>query len=216
MDARLRVLSDNLSNGVVYQMISNREGTATQFTYVSEPVRHVFGVAAEDVLADANTIYSRVLPEDAPILAAKEAECQEKLQALQTEFRFIHSSGEIRWLRVTSSPRVLSDDWVAWDGFGIDITDGVRLRERDRFNIEFRTLVAELSAQFVRVKDKGEFDQAVDQALASLGEMFGVDRSYLFRFSPDLDLIDNTHEWCAPGISTEKEHEQNLPTAELP
>lgn len=216
VEGRLRVLSDNLPNGIVYQMVINRDGTSRAFTYVSKAIRHLRGVTVNEAMADVNVVYNQLVPEDLAKLAQIELTCLQKLQPLRAEYRIQHPSGEIRWMRATSSPRQLTDEWFAWDGIEMDITEEKRQRERERFDAEFRTLIAELSAKFVQVKDQVEFDQAVDQSLAALGKLFGVDRSYLFRFSPDLSLINNTHEWCAPGITAERDNEQNLPAADLP
>ena len=214
--ARLRVLSDNMPNGIVYQLVSTRDGTSVVFTHVSANVFPILGLTVEEILADSNSFYDRVVLDDAPAFRAKEFESLEKLETFKADFRFRKPSGEVRWLRASSSPRQLSNGWVVWDGFAIDVTDEAVLHERDRFNIEFRTLVAEFSAKFLQVKDWEGFDQAADQCLEALGKMFGVDRCYLFRFSPDLSRIDNTHEWCASGINEERDNQQNLSTAELP
>ena len=44
-------------------------------------------------------------------------------------------------------------------------------------------------------------DQAIDAALARMGSLTGSDRVYVFRLRASGDFIDNTHEWCAQGIS---------------
>jgi diguanylate cyclase (GGDEF)-like protein len=46
-----------------------------------------------------------------------------------------------------------------------------------------------------------DVDDAITEALERLGRFAGVDRSYVFRFSPDLRRMTNTHEWCAEGIT---------------
>lgn len=42
-------------------------------------------------------------------------------------------------------------------------------------------------------------DAAIDRILAGMGQLSGVDRAYVFQRKPG-DLLDNTHEWCGPGI----------------
>jgi diguanylate cyclase (GGDEF)-like protein/PAS domain S-box-containing protein len=59
-----------------------------------------------------------------------------------------------------------------------------------------------------------EFDLLVDSTLSDIGPMFGVDRAYMFRVSGD--LMSNTHEWCAPGVSPEKDNLQDLPVDLFP
>jgi PAS domain S-box-containing protein len=55
-------------------------------------------------------------------------------------------------------------------------------------------------------------DDAINAALARLGESCGSDRNYLFqRQGPD--LLDNTHEWCAPGIAPMIDTLQGIPAS---
>ncbi|MDG6218349.1 MAG: PAS domain S-box protein, partial [Candidatus Thermoplasmatota archaeon] len=65
-------------------------------------------------------------------------------------------------------------------------------------------LVAKASARFLQVRDKKTFDKVIDQTLESFGNLFKVDRSYLFRVSKDLSAMDYTYEWCAPEITSQK------------
>ena len=97
-----------------------------------------------------------------------------------------------------------------------DVTEDYRRREQDRFDVKFRGLVADASARLVQVSDRHGLDQVIDGTLASLGQLFGVDRSYLVRFSDDLSTMDNTHEWCASGIPPQKDRIQQFPADGLP
>jgi two-component sensor histidine kinase len=76
--------------------------------------------------------------------------------------------------------------------------------------VAMETLVAEVSTGFVRVGSEGT-DGQIDLALARIGGHTGVDRSYLFRLSPDGRLMCNTHEWCAPGIEPHIDRLQGHP-----
>ncbi|MFN3647057.1 MAG: PAS domain S-box protein [Gemmobacter sp.] len=42
-------------------------------------------------------------------------------------------------------------------------------------------------------------DEAIDLILSEMGAFGDVDRAYVFQRKPG-ELLDNTHEWCAPGI----------------
>lgn len=58
-----------------------------------------------------------------------------------------------------------------------------------------------------------EADAAIDKALAQMGELTGTDRVYVFRLRPTGDFVDNTHEWCAPGIAAMQSRLQGIPAA---
>jgi PAS domain S-box-containing protein len=54
-------------------------------------------------------------------------------------------------------------------------------------------------------------DAAIDAALARMGNVTRTDRVYVFRLRPDGAYIDNTHEWCAPGIDPARDMLQDIP-----
>lgn len=83
------------------------------------------------------------------------------------------------------------------------------------FDDQFQTLITNLSTAFVKLNDD-RFEDITQQALQEAGQLFGADRSYIFRFTPDHEFMSNTHEWCAPGISAEILENQNFPTALQP
>ncbi|MEN9269311.1 MAG: PAS domain S-box protein [Thermostichales cyanobacterium HHBFW_bins_127] len=48
-------------------------------------------------------------------------------------------------------------------------------------------------------------DEVIDFALGAAATLLGCQRSYLFRYSKDQAHVSNTHEWCAPGIPSQKQ-----------
>lgn len=56
-----------------------------------------------------------------------------------------------------------------------------------------------------------DVDVAIDEALDRIGGFCAADRSYVFRFSDDGAHLDNTHEWCAPGVEPQIDHLKGLP-----
>ena len=61
-----------------------------------------------------------------------------------------------------------------------------------------------------------EIDGTIEQALATIGDLAGVDRAYVFQMGEDGSTASNTHEWCAPGIEPQIENLQNVPVASIP
>ncbi|MBU2204816.1 MAG: EAL domain-containing protein [Gammaproteobacteria bacterium] len=76
----------------------------------------------------------------------------------------------------------------------------------------FFQLVAEMSNSLVQSSSAG-LDHAINDALAKIGAYFNADRSYLFQFDASLCFADNTHEWCAPLVSAQKDLLQRLPVS---
>lgn len=92
-----------------------------------------------------------------------------------------------------------------------DITSRKKQEEKQRARSKFQKLIAELSYKFISAEDK-KFDDVLNLSLKELGELFEVDRSYLFMFSKNSRKMTNTHEWCAKGVSPEKHNLQNIPS----
>lgn len=61
-----------------------------------------------------------------------------------------------------------------------------------------------------------ELDDPLDPLLQLVGEGMQVSRSYLFQFRDDRRLMDNTHEWCAPGVEPQRDRLQDVPTDTFP
>lgn len=73
---------------------------------------------------------------------------------------------------------------------------------------ELQTLFVKLSARFAGLS-YGQLDQGIEQTIAELGEYTGVDRVYVFIIRGQ--LLYNTHEWCAAGVSPQKDNLQARP-----
>jgi two-component system, cell cycle sensor histidine kinase and response regulator CckA len=71
-------------------------------------------------------------------------------------------------------------------------------------------------ARALTLLHSGISDDPLDQLLQLVGRGMRVSRSYLIQFRDDLRFMDNTHEWCAPGIQPQKERLQALPTRKFP
>ncbi len=80
--------------------------------------------------------------------------------------------------------------------------------------LAFDRTIAKISARFVINADK--FEDSVQQSLEDIGLLSHADRTYIFKFKDDLKLMDNTFEWCAPGVSAEIDTLKDLPTDLFP
>ena len=73
---------------------------------------------------------------------------------------------------------------------------------------ELQQLISCISSAIV-LCDYTDLDEEIEQCLALIAEFTHSDRSYLFLMRDDT-IADNTHEWCASGISPQKEQLQGL------
>ncbi|MBI5772030.1 MAG: PAS domain S-box protein [Verrucomicrobia bacterium] len=128
-EARLRSVSDNLPDCMVYQLDTGWHGERRRFVHFSAGIERLHGVTAEAAMRDPEILYAQILPED----RRKLAEIEERVVATQSlfraEVRYRHPSGEIRWLYIASAPRRMADGRTIWDGVEFDITNARRTQE---------------------------------------------------------------------------------------
>lgn len=75
-------------------------------------------------------------------------------------------------------------------------------------------LLLDISGRFIGVSSS-QIDEAINDALKKIGTFCEVDRSYVFLFDHTNRTMSNTHEWCAEGISEEKNSIQNYPVSNM-
>lgn len=71
-------------------------------------------------------------------------------------------------------------------------------------------LLIKIATTYINI-DLDKVDNAINESLKEMAEFVGADRAYIFEYNIDSDHSTNTYEWCAPGISSEKENLQNIP-----
>lgn len=89
-----------------------------------------------------------------------------------------------------------------------------RIDKALRHRIEMEKLLAQISTNFINVSPQ-QIDAAIENALCLIGKFSGVDRSYVFLFSDDGEMISNTHEWCSDGVPSRREGLQQQPTEDI-
>jgi two-component system cell cycle sensor histidine kinase/response regulator CckA len=153
---RLRALGDNLPNGMVYQTVREHDGSM-RFLYLSGGIESITGVSPEEVLRDPAALYGLIVEEDRAALAEAEQASARNMSVFDVELRIRARNGEVRWVRASSTPRLLPDGRVLWDGIVMDITG--RKREeaaREESEGRFRLVIenAELPVVITSMEDK--------------------------------------------------------------
>jgi PAS domain S-box-containing protein len=84
-----------------------------------------------------------------------------------------------------------------------------------QYRVEMENLVTTLSTSFIYFAPE-ETNAAIHHALHAIGEFVGADRSYLFLAYDHETKVNNTHEWCAPGIVPQISTLQGLRAEDFP
>jgi len=149
-EAQLRALTDNLPGAMTYQAVREANG-ATRFVYVSASVKSLNGLTPEEVYADPSLLYSRILPESRPALLEAEERAVRDGRPFELVVPMRHASGDLRWMRLASSPRILRDGRQVWDGVQFDVTELYAAQEALRsLNTDLEERVRSRTEQLVR------------------------------------------------------------------
>jgi len=93
-------------------------------------------------------------------------------------------------------------------GFSRDISLHEESAQRLKERLLFEKVLSVISYRFI---SGNSLDDAINSSLADLGQLVKADRCYLFLLRNNGEIMDNTHEYCAADISSEKDNLQDLP-----
>jgi len=160
-EEQLRVLSENLADGMVYQINSGVDGKQRLFTYVSPAVERFHGVRAEDVRRNPSLIYDQLDERYQAMVAESEALACATMSKFEMDVPFRLPSGDVRWRRLIALPHVHSDGSFMWDGIELDITEHREMEEelkvhRDHLSRLVEERTDRISREVARRKEKEE------------------------------------------------------------
>jgi|GEM_PF-6909110 len=96
-----------------------------------------------------------------------------------------------------------------------DISEMLQTNAKLQRHIEFENLIIRHAVNFINIHEN-ELDNQINEILKDIGEFIRVDRSYVFQMKKGNRFMDNTHEWCAPGIEPMIDKLQDFPAKEVP
>ena len=106
---------------------------------------------------------------------------------------------------------LLKDKIIQWHGktarmeIAFDITERDLQKQELKNMLDVQTLITNCVRMLYAVDD---LDQTINAVLTQIGEFLVSDRAYVFEIKDE--LMNNTHEWTAPGISPQLEKLQQL------
>lgn len=212
-ERKLSTLMANLP-GMAYRCRNDRDWT---MEFVSNGCRTLTGYSPEELIGSREIAYGEIIHlEDRKGIWEQIQSNLDGNVPFQIEYRIITASGEERWVwELGRGVLAANGELLALEGFITDITDRKQKEQDLLFREAFEALIAQISMRFVELTT-AETNQGIDLTLKELGEFTGVDRSYVFQLSADGDLMNNTNEWCAEGISPQKENLQGVDVDDLP
>nr|MDO8119398.1 PAS domain S-box protein [Candidatus Sigynarchaeota archaeon] len=95
-----------------------------------------------------------------------------------------------------------------------DITERKQAADELKYRISLEQLISDISAYFITLPSS-KIDAGIHYALKRIGKFAKPDRCVVFLLSSEGEKINNTHEWCAEGIESQKEQKQNIPVEQI-
>jgi PAS domain S-box-containing protein len=121
-EARLRALTDNLPGAAVYQLETSRDMSEREVTYLSANYERLTGISTEDARERAKRARMEVSPEELERALAADRAAGLAVAPIDHEVAARRPDGGLIVLRIISSPRLISEDRLAWDGVLLDVT----------------------------------------------------------------------------------------------
>ncbi|MDZ7961053.1 MAG: PAS domain-containing protein [Aulosira sp. DedQUE10] len=166
-EAFLRAIGDNIPNSFIYQVMRELDGRY-RFYYISAGVEATNRVEPAAILTDSSLLYKNLVAEDLLYVNQKQEESAQTMSIFDVQVREYTPKGDIRWVRLCSTPRRMDDARICWDGIRLDITDLKCTEERLR---KSKALLTE--AQHIAQIGNWEFD-LVSQKITWTEELFHI------------------------------------------
>ncbi|NWJ98472.1 MAG: PAS domain S-box protein [Chloroflexi bacterium] len=186
--------------------------TEGHWTFLNPAWSEITGFSVEESLGE--DFRHQIHPDDQerslelfkPLLERKKDYCRHQI-------RYLTKDGRFRWIELYAH-LILdeSNNILGTSGLLRDITGRRLAEEALQYRLKFEELIASISTSFINVS-ASEIDDEINQALALIGQFCGADRSYIYLFSEDRTLLNNSHKWCEEKIEAQTQIPQNLPVA---
>ncbi len=127
------------------------------------------------------------------------------------------SEGEAIGAMGVSAKRVLTKkDLQRLETVSAQLTVAIKRKQYEEIikrRLKLEETTSKISSRFVGVYNLGA---AIKDSMRDIARLSGADRAYLFQYHEGGKSMDNTHEWCAKGISPRIDNLQNLPIDKFP
>jgi PAS domain S-box-containing protein len=175
----------------VYVLWMRAEGRM-EFEYVSDRWCAIHKLRREDVMADVALANNLVHPDERELFLQRNRQATCDRKPFLWEGRFRVGQGELRWLRIESTPVELGNGDLRWFGFTQDITETRQMEEALRAKEEqFRALLETTADGFWVVGSDG----TISLVNESYCRMSGYTRDELIGMQINMiDAIEHPHK----------------------
>lgn len=195
-----------IANGVI---VTRPDGV---YEYANPAYSKMVGIPASELVGKPVFEYDRQT--ELPSPCENNTPCGAEI-SIAYESTLKNSSGKTTPVLVSEVPRRDGSRITGTIAVLTDLTEQKRIEQELLYREAFEQELMKLSTKFIDMP-LSEMENVFNQALKQIGTFCNVDRAYIFQTDKAKQAMSNTHEWCAEGISHEKENLQNIPYEALP
>ena len=200
--------------GAIIRYVLRPDGT-DEVSYMSPGCYELWGIEAAIAEQDVRRIWALTEPADLPAMQASIAASARTLETWNHEWRITTPSGQRKWLQARGKPTRQPNGDIVWGTVILDVSDRKIAEQALNAQRHVTQLIAEMTSRFVDVSPT-RLDAEIDHALQHIGEITGVDTSYIFKFDEAAQTLSMTHEWCQADCPGQLSLAQNIPFAAFP
>ncbi|WP_366923063.1 HD domain-containing protein [Metallumcola ferriviriculae] len=130
-----------------------------------------------------------------------------EIKQVENELRQSHETLEQKVAERTKALKQLNDTLEN------EIMERTKTELLLRKRYEFEKALLKISSRFIKTLD---IESAIADALNDLGNICQASRTCIFLFKNNGTVMDNTHEWCAQGVTPQIENHKNLSCDDVP
>lgn len=127
IELRLKNISNNFP-GVLFQYHLDTDGN-DQLFYVSEGSKDLWGVTPDKAMSDIDFLWNRFHKGDLGKVIDSIKNSAELLTKWQSQWRYHHPDGSVRWHEGVGTPQKFADGSFLWDSVILDVTERKRADE---------------------------------------------------------------------------------------
>lgn len=172
------------------------------YTYISSNIKNILGYDKSEIVRKVH--FYDLFPDFAL------EENREKILELMSQRKSIvnfenailHKDGHVMWFLTSGLPKFNDKgEIIGYQGSGTDISLRKNAEERVKAQNKYQKTIAQISADFIDV-NLDNYQEKLKTMLSKLGEELNASHTFILLFSEDKKYLNNTYEWCEPGVKS--------------
>ena len=170
--------------GIICSLRMRLDGSISM-PFASPSIQDVYGLSPQDVQADASPLFTRIHPEDLPLVNTSVTQSAQTMLPWHTEFRYQHPiKGEV-WIEGQAVPLHETDGSIIWHGFIYDITERKHAEEEIRRRAEETSALLGTSLALTNL----DLEATLQTVGNSANTLFLADGCRIFLMEPDGETL---------------------------